>query len=84
MGQRSKRKRGKPKRKCFLGLNSTIVNMVNISSNCFIGANSLVSKNILKICDTSLRIDLFGTINSLNVSVATAIILYEIQSQRDE
>ena len=36
----------KKKKKTFLGLNSTIGHMVNVGQNCFIGANTLITKNL--------------------------------------
>lgn len=41
-----------------------------------------VSYKILKLCDFSARIPILGTIESLNVSVATGILLYEVVKQR--
>ena len=35
-----------------------------------------------ELCDFRLRIPMRGTVNSLNVSVATAVCLYEINRQR--
>ncbi|MFO7656281.1 MAG: 23S rRNA (guanosine(2251)-2'-O)-methyltransferase RlmB [Bacteroidales bacterium] len=42
-----------------------------------------LSKPVLKLMDTLVKIPMFGTIESLNVSVATAIILYEAVRQRN-
>ena len=42
-----------------------------------------VSPAYLKMCDETIRIPLFGDIASLNVSVATGVILYEIIRQRN-
>jgi tRNA (guanosine-2'-O-)-methyltransferase len=41
-----------------------------------------VSKEILEIADQKIFIPMFGMVKSLNVSVATAVILYEICRQR--
>lgn len=41
-----------------------------------------VSYKILKLCDFSARIPILGTIESLNVSVAAGILLYEVVKQR--
>lgn len=41
-----------------------------------------VSPEYLKMCDLKVKIPLMGEIDSLNVSVATGIILYEILRQR--
>jgi tRNA (guanosine-2'-O-)-methyltransferase len=41
-----------------------------------------VSRDALKIADSSIYIPMFGMIQSLNVSVATAVILYEACRQR--
>ena len=41
-----------------------------------------VSKEILEIADQKIFIPMFGMVESLNVSVATAVILYEICRQR--
>lgn len=41
-----------------------------------------IRRSILNACDVRIRIPLFGKINSLNVSVATGIILFEITKQR--
>ena len=35
-----------------------------------------------ELCDYQIRIPMQGTVNSLNVSVATAVCLYEINRQR--
>ncbi|MBF0410606.1 MAG: hypothetical protein HQM10_24900 [Candidatus Riflebacteria bacterium] len=40
------------------------------------------SKEILEICDLNIQLPMMGLVQSLNVSVATAVILYEIQRQR--
>jgi 23S rRNA (guanosine2251-2'-O)-methyltransferase len=37
---------------------------------------------LLKICDEKIRIPMKGDFDSLNVSVATGIILYEAMKQR--
>jgi 23S rRNA (guanosine2251-2'-O)-methyltransferase len=42
-----------------------------------------ISDAILKLCDHKVKIPLKGRVESLNVSVATAIILYEVVRQRD-
>lgn len=41
-----------------------------------------ISKTILEICDQRVHIPMFGMIESLNVSVAAAVILYEAARQR--
>ena len=41
-----------------------------------------VRKNLLKFCSQSVKIPQFGHVNSLNASVSTAIILYEVVRQR--
>ena len=41
-----------------------------------------VSPEIMKLCDTQVMIPEFGHINSLNVSVAGGIIIYEVVRQR--
>ena len=41
-----------------------------------------ISPAYLEMCDTMVRIPLYGEISSLNVSVATGIILYEMVRQR--
>ena len=43
-----------------------------------------ISPENLRLCDETVRIPLFGTINSLNVSVATSILVYEAIRQRIE
>jgi 23S rRNA (guanosine2251-2'-O)-methyltransferase len=43
-----------------------------------------VSPEILKLCDATVSIPLFGKIASLNVSVAGGILLYEVVRQRNE
>lgn len=42
-----------------------------------------ISEEYLKLTDTTLRIPVFGEIESLNVSVASGVILYEIIRQRN-
>ena len=42
-----------------------------------------VSPEFLKMCDVKARIPMIGEISSLNVSVATGVILYEAIRQRD-
>ncbi|MDR2805799.1 MAG: 23S rRNA (guanosine(2251)-2'-O)-methyltransferase RlmB [Dysgonamonadaceae bacterium] len=44
--------------------------------------NGIASEN-LRICDEWVKIPLLGTIASLNVSVATAVMLYEVVRQRE-
>lgn len=41
-----------------------------------------VSSENLRICDNMIKIPQFGTIGSLNVSVATSILVYEVVRQR--
>ena len=41
-----------------------------------------ISPEIMKLCDTQVLIPEFGHINSLNVSVAGGIIIYEVVRQR--
>lgn len=41
-----------------------------------------ISQNILNICDQQLKIPLFGSIESLNVSVSAALMIYEAVRQR--
>jgi len=41
-----------------------------------------VSEKVLEICDHRVKIPMFGMIESLNVSVAAAVILYEAARQR--
>src|ERR1700739_929050 len=41
-----------------------------------------ISKEILRLCDKQVRIPLMGKIESLNVSVSTAVVLYEAVRQR--
>lgn len=41
-----------------------------------------IDKNILKICDIQAKVPIMGKISSLNVSVATGIMLYEALKQR--
>ena len=43
-----------------------------------------VSPAYLKMCDETIRIPLYGDITSLNVSVATGVVLYEIIRQRNK
>jgi len=42
-----------------------------------------VSQEFLKMCDAKVKIPMYGKIASLNVSVATGVILYEVIRQRD-
>ena len=41
-----------------------------------------ISPEIMKLCDTQVLIPEFGNINSLNVSVAGGIMIYEVVRQR--
>lgn len=41
-----------------------------------------ISRNVLKHCDYKVKLPMKGTVQSLNASVATAILLYDIQSRR--
>lgn len=43
-----------------------------------------ISKSVLDLCDTAAKIPMVGEIGSLNVSIATAICLYEATRQRME
>ncbi len=43
-----------------------------------------VSEDVLKVADIKIKIPMMGLVQSLNVSVATAVILYEAQKQREE
>jgi len=42
-----------------------------------------ISKLVLKNCDYKIKLPMVGHVNSLNVSVATAILLYNIHAQRN-
>jgi 23S rRNA (guanosine2251-2'-O)-methyltransferase len=42
-----------------------------------------VSPEFLKMCDSRAKIPMSGKIASLNVSVATGVILYEVIRQRN-
>ena len=41
-----------------------------------------VSPENLRLCDQIVRIPLFGSISSLNVSVASSVMIYEVVRQR--
>ena len=41
-----------------------------------------ISKEVLKLCDERLAIPLIGRIESLNVSAAAAVMLFEVVRQR--
>jgi 23S rRNA (guanosine2251-2'-O)-methyltransferase len=41
-----------------------------------------ISKEVLKLCDEQLAIPLIGRTESLNVSAAAAIMLFEVVRQR--
>ena len=43
-----------------------------------------ISKEVLKMCDVRLAIPLMGTIESLNVAAAAAVMLFEVVRQRKE
>ena len=43
-----------------------------------------ISPAVLDLCDARVSIPMFGKIGSLNVSVAAAVIMYEIVRQRLE
>jgi 23S rRNA (guanosine2251-2'-O)-methyltransferase len=43
-----------------------------------------LSKEVLKLCDESVSIPMYGSTESLNVSVSAGIILYEIAQKRNE
>lgn len=42
-----------------------------------------ISKNVKKYCDYKVKLPMKGSVQSLNASVATAILLYEINSARE-
>jgi 23S rRNA (guanosine2251-2'-O)-methyltransferase len=42
-----------------------------------------VSKEYMKMCDDFVKIPMYGTIESLNVSVSASIVMYEINRQRN-
>ena len=44
--------------------------------------DTVISTDVLKLCDTLVAIPEFGQINSLNVSVAGGIMIYEVVRQR--
>lgn len=46
------------------------------------GEGNGVSRLVAKHCDQTIRLPMWGKVNSLNVSVATGILLYEIRRQR--
>ena len=41
-----------------------------------------ISDSVMKLCDAKVKIPMHGEIESLNVSIATSIILFEVVSQR--
>lgn len=41
-----------------------------------------ISAEVMKLCDTKVSIPMFGNIASLNVSVAAAVLMYEVVRQR--
>ena len=41
-----------------------------------------ISPQVMRLCDTQVRIPEFGQINSLNVSVAAGVMIYEVVRQR--
>ena len=41
-----------------------------------------ISDSVMKLCDAKVKIPMHGEIESLNVSVATSIILFEVVRQR--
>ncbi len=41
-----------------------------------------ISGEYLKMCDTRVKIPMFGTIESLNVAVSASIVMYEVNRQR--
>ncbi len=43
-----------------------------------------VSSEVLSIADRTIMIEMHGMVQSLNVSVATALVLYEAQAQREK
>ena len=46
------------------------------------GEGSGISRLVAEHCDQIVRLPMWGSINSLNVSVATGILLYEVRRQR--
>jgi 23S rRNA (guanosine2251-2'-O)-methyltransferase len=46
------------------------------------GEGNGISRLVLEHCDQSIRLPMWGQVNSLNVAVATGIALYEIRRQR--
>ena len=60
---------------------STLVDPVAI----LMGAEDVgIAPELLKICDQLVRLPVFGNIQSLNVSVAAGVMLYEVIRQRGE
>jgi 23S rRNA (guanosine2251-2'-O)-methyltransferase len=58
----------------------------NLSEPCAIvmgGEEHGIYPALMKICDDKFRIPMTGDFDSLNVSVSTGIILYEVTKQRD-
>ncbi|MCK4702810.1 23S rRNA (guanosine(2251)-2'-O)-methyltransferase RlmB, partial [Candidatus Bathyarchaeota archaeon] len=47
------------------------------------GEDRGINPTLLEKCDTLIRIPMMGKIPSLNVSVATAIVLYERMRQQE-
>ena len=41
-----------------------------------------ISREVMRLCDALVKIPEFGNINSLNVSVAGGIMMYEVVRQR--
>ena len=41
-----------------------------------------ISPEVMALCDTRVSIPMFGTIGSLNVSVAAGVMMYEVVRQR--
>ncbi len=46
--------------------------------------DSGISDEVIRECDTFVSIPMFGSISSLNVSVAAGILIYEVVRQRLE
>jgi 23S rRNA (guanosine2251-2'-O)-methyltransferase len=63
----------------------TVCQRIDFSDPCAIvmgGEEHGVYPALMKICDEKFKIPMLGDFESLNVSVATGIILYEVSRQR--